>query len=105
LGRLIRRLRQTGLYDRALLVVLADHGVSFRPGQSHRRADLRNLSEIMSVLLFVRFPGQVRGLVSSANAELVDLLPTVADTLNMLFPWEVDGVSLRSDIFPMRIAK
>ena len=98
LGRLIRRLRQTGLYDRALFVVLADHGVSFRPGQSHRRADPRNLSEIMSVPLLVRFPEQVRGTVSSANAELVDLLPTIADTLNVPFRWEVDGVSLLSHL-------
>ena len=33
-GQLMRRLRERGLYDRSLIVVTADHGVSFRAGQS-----------------------------------------------------------------------
>ena len=33
LGRLIAHLRKTGLYDKALLVVTADHGISFRAGR------------------------------------------------------------------------
>ena len=36
LGGLVSRLRATGLYDRALVVVTADHGVSFRAGQKRR---------------------------------------------------------------------
>ena len=32
LGRLVRTLRKSALYDRALLVVVADHGVSFQGG-------------------------------------------------------------------------
>ena len=38
LGRLIARLRETGLWDRALVVVTADHGVSFRVGQADQGA-------------------------------------------------------------------
>ena len=97
LGKLMRRLRQTGLFDRVLFVVLADHGMAFRPGGSRRHADQHNLSEIMSVPLLVRFPGQVEGSVSSANAELVDLVPTIVDVVNVPLTWEVDGVSLLSD--------
>ena len=37
LGALIRRLRRAGLYDRALIVVTADHGGSFETGVSSRR--------------------------------------------------------------------
>ncbi|HEU0024046.1 MAG TPA: sulfatase-like hydrolase/transferase, partial [Thermoleophilaceae bacterium] len=36
IGRLLRRLRETGLYDRSLIVVTADHGVSFQPGGPRR---------------------------------------------------------------------
>ena len=36
LGRLVTRLRRAGLYDRSLLVVTADHGASFRPGDNRR---------------------------------------------------------------------
>ena len=38
LERIVARLHATGLYDRALLVVTADHGVSFRAGQKRRPA-------------------------------------------------------------------
>jgi hypothetical protein len=37
LGRLLRRARTSALYDRALVIVTADHGVAFRPN-THRRA-------------------------------------------------------------------
>ena len=36
LGRLLDRLRETGLYQRSLLIVTADHGVAFRPGLQRR---------------------------------------------------------------------
>ena len=35
-GDLIKRLRDAGLYDRSLLVVTADHGIAFNPGQNAR---------------------------------------------------------------------
>ncbi len=35
-GRLVRRLREAGLYDRALIVVTADHGTSFILGEDRR---------------------------------------------------------------------
>ena len=44
-GRLLARLRATGLYDRALVIVLADHGVSFRPNDRRRAFTDTNLEE------------------------------------------------------------
>ncbi len=38
-GALLRRLKAVGLYDRALVVVVADHGISFEPGGSGPRGD------------------------------------------------------------------
>ena len=35
-----------GLYDRALLVVTADHGISFRAGQKRRPLSPENLQDI-----------------------------------------------------------
>ncbi|HEU0024006.1 MAG TPA: sulfatase-like hydrolase/transferase, partial [Thermoleophilaceae bacterium] len=59
--RLIARLRGEGLWDRALVVVAADHGVSFRPGQPRRVTKKANLADIASVPLFVKAPGQETG--------------------------------------------
>lgn len=93
LGRLLRRLRRAGLYDRALVVVTADHGVSFVPGERRRGVTPANVHDIAAVPLFVKLPGQRRGKVSDAHVETVDVLPTIAEVLGVQIPWRVDGVS------------
>lgn len=94
LGRLVARLKRIGLYDEALILVLSDHGFSHRPGGNRRGADHGNYSQIMSVPLFVRFPGQTQSVVSHTNVELVDLLPTIAEVTGLPLSWSVDGISL-----------
>ena len=61
LGDLLRRLRETGLYDRALVVVLADHGVSFRAGDRRRRPTPTNVHDVANMPLFIKLPGPARG--------------------------------------------
>jgi hypothetical protein len=94
LGRLLARLRATGLYDRALLVVTADHGVSFRAGQKRRPLSPANLQDIGYVPLFVKTPEQRRPRVLARAARTIDVLPTIADGLGLELPWHVDGHSL-----------
>ena len=97
LGRLMRKLARVGLYDRGLLVVVADHGARFRPGKRFREANDEgtiDIGDIASVPLFVKYPGQVRGAVDPRAARTVDVLPTIADVLGMRLPTPVDGVSL-----------
>ncbi len=91
LGKALARLRSTGRYDRALVVVAADHGASFKPRTPSRRAVRANLPAIASVPFFVKEPGQRRGRVNDANVRLTDLLPTVAARLGIRLPWDVDG--------------
>lgn len=81
LGKLIDRLRSAGMYDRALIVVTADHGVSFHPGLSRRNVSRENFAEIASVPLFVKLPGQDVGRVDDRMARTVDVLPTIQDAL------------------------
>src|SRR3954451_447043 len=94
LARVVARLRATGLYDRALLVVTADHGVSFRAGQKRRPLSPANLQDIAYVPLFVKLPYQTRGRVVLQPSRNTDLLPTVAAALGVQVPWHVDGHSL-----------
>ena len=60
LGQLTRRLRATGLFDRSLVVITADHGVSFRARRNRRAFDHDNPADIASVPLFVKLPGRQR---------------------------------------------
>jgi Sulfatase len=93
-GELMARLRATGLYERALVIVLADHGVSFRPGDRRRALTETDLEDIAFVPLFVKTPGQRSGRTIDAAVQIVDVLPTIADVLGVDVPWKVDGASL-----------
>jgi hypothetical protein len=94
LGRLIDRLRQVGLWDPALVVVTADHGVSFRPGESQRFVTDANHADIMWVPLFIKMPQQRQGGVDDRNVETIDILPSIADALGARIAWRVDGQSV-----------
>lgn len=92
-GRLLAHLERAGLYDRALLVLVADHGMSFRAGL--RRVLLEeNACDILSVPLFVKAPHQRVGGPSDRNVELIDVLPTIADVVDVPIPWPTDGDSV-----------
>jgi hypothetical protein len=94
LGRLLHRLRAAGLYDRAVLVVTADHGVSFRAGEKRRPLSEANREDIAYVPLFVKAPGQRRGRAVAEAARTIDIFPTLADASGVQIPWHVDGHSL-----------
>ena len=93
LGRLLGRLHSTGLLDRSLLVVTADHGVSFRAGQPRRGISASNLADLAFVPLFIKAPRQREGRIVDAPVETIDVLPTIADLLDVQLPWPVDGRS------------
>ena len=92
LGRLLDRLVETNVWEKCLLIVTADHGVSFRPVHSRRLADAVNLADIASVPLFIKLPGQKEGRVDDRNVESVDILPTIAESLGIELSEPVDGI-------------
>ncbi len=94
LGDLLRTLEESGLYDRALVIVTADHGVSFQPGKSRRVVNRQNFADIMSVPLFIKLPHQREGSLSDRNVELIDVLPTIVEVLGFEAPWPMDGSSV-----------
>jgi hypothetical protein len=93
LGRVTDRLKDLGLYEDALIVVTADHGSAFRPGERHRILTPDNYRPLAAVPLFIKLPGQ-RGGVDDRMVSALDIAPTVADVLERQLPWRVDGRSL-----------
>jgi Sulfatase len=91
LGRLLERLRATGLYERALVVVTADHGVSFRAGDRRRTPTPTNLHDVANMPLFIKTPGQREGRVVDGVVRTIDVLPTIARELGVRLSG-VDGV-------------
>ena len=92
IARVLRRLKDQGLYDKSLVVMTADHGEGFTPGNSSRALGPGNAAELMWVPMFLKAPGQTRGRVDDRNWEHVDLLPTIADIIGLSIPWKVDGL-------------
>jgi hypothetical protein len=92
LGRFLDRLVETNVWDSCLLIVTADHGVSFRPGHSRRLPDADNLADIASVPLFIKLPGQKEGRTDDRNVESVDIFPTIAESLGIELSEPVDGI-------------
>jgi Sulfatase len=93
-GTLVKRLRDVGLYDRSLLVVTADHGMAFDPGEPARASVVgATVPPVLWVPLFIKRPGQRLPSATDVNWEHVDLLPTIADIMGFRVPWSVDGVS------------
>jgi hypothetical protein len=93
-GRLIDRLEEAGLFEESMIVLVADHGISFEPGGLRRMLSDSNRGDIANVPLFVKLPGQSRGTVSDRNVETVDLVPSIAQVLGVEVPWDVDGASV-----------
>jgi hypothetical protein len=91
LGRLLDRMQASGLYDRSLLVVAADHGASFIPGHPHRAANAGNLAAIAGIPLLIKSPGQHDGQTDESNVNITDVLPTIADRLGVELPWPTAG--------------
>jgi hypothetical protein len=106
LGELMARLREAGMWDDALVVLTADHGESFRVkptpappfvlGRLGYRRELtaENAEDIVTVPLFVKYPGQAKGRVDPKWGRTIDVLPTIADVLGIRLPFRVDGRSL-----------
>lgn len=97
LGQLMDQVRSLGIYDQALIIVTADHGHSFRPGEPRRHPTEGNLEDVLEVPLFVKRPGQARGSVFEHVVQTIDIVPTIAAAVGAEPPWTVDGLELSDD--------
>ena len=93
LGDLLDWLESSGIYDEALVIVTADHGVGFTPGEYTRNATPENFGETMSVPMFVKLPANGTGSVSDGDVRTTDIYPTVLDVLGVD---AVDSIESRS---------
>jgi arylsulfatase A-like enzyme len=99
-GRLVDGLRALGLYDRTMLVIVADHGEEFwdHGGFEHGHT---MFEELIRVPLIIKLPAQygpARSVVP-ARVRQVDIMPTVLDVLGLETPATFDGES----VLPMMV--
>lgn len=77
-GELLDAVRAAGLYDEAVILVTADHGVSFRAGHPRRTLTRSTMADLALVPFIVKLPGQRVGAISDRAVRTIDALPTIA---------------------------
>ena len=99
LGQMRRKLVKLGLWNKALFIVTADHGISFEGnGVPQRQADKRAMGEVANPPLFIKYPGQKKGVISLKHSMTLDLVPTIGKTLGVGQMYKTDGVPLQGPV-------
>ena len=91
------RLKKSGKWDNTMLVVTADHGISFVPTLPQRHTDFSDketISDIYRIPTFIKYPKQVTGVVSDCAMSNLDLLPTILETTGTKTSWNFGGKSV-----------
>lgn len=98
-GKLVRGLRERGLYEDSLIVVVSDHGEELgeRTGLSLHGKTLYD--EVLRIPLLIKLPGGASaGHVVHQQARLIDVLPTLLSALGLESPSGIDGESLLTSL-------
>jgi choline-sulfatase len=93
-GRLLRQLKLRGLFDGAIVAVMADHGESLGAhGEDTHGVFLYD--ETIHVPLLIKLPhGTSAANKVEERVELVDVMPTLLQTVGIAIPQEMQGESL-----------
>lgn len=93
-GKLIAHLKEKGFYDKAVIILLSDHGEGLGDhGEDEHGVFLYR--EALQVPLIIKLPGSKRkGERVSSLAELIDIAPTVAFVAGVDAPAGCGGVNL-----------
>jgi hypothetical protein len=94
IGNLIARLKDQKIYDKALVIVTSDHGVSFWPNSSRRaRGFIKpgTQRDVLGIPLIMKMPNQQQGQIRDDPFRSIDIVPTIGHVLGVEIPWETDG--------------
>ena len=94
IGTFLEDLKKLGVYDRAIVVLVGDHGEGLGDHGEEQHSILL-YRDVLHVPMIVKFPGEFgAGRRISVPAQLSDIVPTVDAVLGLPTPKEVSGTSL-----------
>jgi arylsulfatase A-like enzyme len=92
IGKVIQKLKSTGLAENTLIVFLSDNGLAMG---SHGLIGKQSAYEhCMNVPMIFSGPSVPQGEVSDAKLYTLDVLPTIAEMLGIEAPSDIDGHSI-----------
>ena len=93
-GRIINKLKQTGLDKNTIVVFTSDHGYHMGEHGHWQKQTLFN--NATKVPLIINVPGEdYTSKISKSPVELIDIFPTLMDLTNIITPSHVVGQSLK----------
>jgi hypothetical protein len=90
-------LKKSGRWDNTMIVVTADHGISFVPTLPQRHTDFtekETVSDIYRIPTFIKYPQQSKAAISDCAMSNLDLLPTIIEATGTKTSWIFDGKSV-----------
>ncbi len=97
-GRVLQALRESGDWDRTVIVLLSDHGESLGEHDYYFDHGEDLFDPCLRVPLVVRVPGAPAGGRSASLASTLDVVPTILDAVKVSYPPELAGASLLREI-------
>lgn len=100
LGKLFKQLKAWGLYDNSIIAMTADHGESLG-AHGETEHGIFVYDETIHVPLLIKLPGKTTARKKvDERVELVDIMPTILQSLDMPVPEKVQGQSLLGFLAP-----
>jgi len=92
----IQKLREMKLFDKSLIIVTSDHGVSFNKNGTNRRHPVNEDSwkNVVSVPLFIKYPYQNNAKVNPSFVTTLDIAATIVKVIGEDIPWDSIGDNL-----------
>ena len=98
IGDMVAGLKKSDNWDRTMIIVTADHGITFVPGESKRKtvnaSNVGTLEDLYRIPLFIKYPGQQAAAQDDCTASSVDILATVIAATGIDAGWKTDGADL-----------
>ena len=91
-GSIFSRMKSLDIWDETLIIVTADHGFSFKINTDQRIMQPETFDTLAYAPLIIKLPMQKEGRIDDSNIMAFDILPTIADQLNLTIPWKFEGL-------------
>jgi hypothetical protein len=92
--KVIAKLKASEKWDSTMVVLTADHGISFLPTMPQRHTDFVDsgqADDVFRIPTFIKYPGQSEAAVSDCAMSNLDILPTINAVLGTDTSWSFAG--------------
>ena len=95
---LVTTMKESKKWDDSLVIVTADHGITFVPGETYRdKINIQRpetLEDIYRIPLFVKYPNQKSARISDCPSSSIDILQTIIGVTDVKPKWKTEGTDL-----------